>query len=76
MGFTWVPCSGIGVRMAVHPRKGELPEHGRMICTAVGHWFAVVEGVVQDTWDSRYNSYGEVRRIYGYWLYNEPKNEA
>ncbi len=76
MGFTWTPCSGIGVRMAVHARKGELPEHGRMVCSAAGHWFAVVEGVVHDVWDSRFNSWGEVRRIYGYWTYNEPKNEA
>lgn len=72
MGFTWTPCSGIGVRTAVHPRKGEMPEHGRHVCSAHGHYFAIVEGVVYDAWDSRYNSFGEVRRIYGYWTYNEP----
>lgn len=76
MGFTWTPCSGIGVRTSVHPCVGELPEQGRLVCSASGHYMAIVNGVVYDAWDSRYNSWGEVRRIYGYWTYNEPKNEA
>lgn len=71
MGFTWTPCSGIGVRTAVHPYVGELPAQGRLVCSAAGHYMAVVNGVVYDAWDSRYNSWQEVRRIYGYWTYNE-----
>lgn len=69
MGFRWTPCSSIGSHMAVHPVKGELPERGRLVCSVAGHYFAVVDGVVNDIWDSRYNSFGQVRRIYGYWTY-------
>ena len=70
LGFTWTPCAGIGSPIAIHPVVGELPE-GRLVCSAAGHYFAVIDGVVYDTWDSRYNSFGEVRRVYGYWKYNK-----
>ena len=69
-GFTWTPCSRIGDTTAVHPRQGEIPTSGRLVCSASGHYFAVVDGIVYDAWDSRFNSYGQVRRIYGYWTYN------
>lgn len=69
LGFTWTPCAGIGSRISIHPVVGELPE-GRLVCSAAGHYFAVVDNTVRDTWDSRFNSFGEVRRVYGYWKYN------
>lgn len=67
-GFVWVPCSGIGVKTSVHFIEGELPK-GRLVCSVAKHYVAVVDDKVYDTWDSRYNSFNEVRRIYGYWEY-------
>ena len=71
-GFVWTPCSGIGVKTSVHFIEGELPK-GRLVCSVAKHYVAVVDNKVYDTWDSRYNSFNEVRRIYGYWEY-EGKN--
>ena len=67
-GFVWTPCSGIGVKTSVHFIEGELPK-GRLVCSVANHYVAVVDDKVYDTWDSRYNSFNEVRRIYGYWEY-------
>ena len=67
-GFVWAPCSGIGVKTSVHFIEGELPK-GRLVCSVTKHYVAVVDNKVYDTWDSRYNSFKEVRRIYGYWEY-------
>ena len=67
-GFVWTPCSGIGVKTSVHFIEGELPK-GRLVCSVAKHYVAVVDDKVYDTWDSRYNSFNEVRRIYGYWEY-------
>ena len=67
-GFVWTPCSGIGVKTSVHFIEGELPK-GRLVCSVAKHYVAVVDNKVYDTWDSRYNSFKEVRRIYGYWEY-------
>lgn len=69
-GFVWVPCSGKGCTTSVHFINGELPQ-GRMVCSVAKHYVAVINNVVYDTWDSRYNSWGELRRIYGYWLYQK-----
>lgn len=66
LGFTWVSLCYVGSPDASHFYKGELPD-GRLVVSAHRHYIAVVDGVVRDTWDSRRNSYGEVRRIYGYW---------
>lgn len=67
-GFKWVPCSGVGMKTSKHFIKGELPK-GRIVCSVAKHYVAVVDDKVFDTWDSRYNSWGELRRIYGYWVY-------
>ena len=67
-GFVWTPCSGIGVKTSVHFIEGELPK-GRLVCSVAKHYVAVVDDKVYDTWDSRYNSFNEIRRIYGYWEY-------
>lgn len=32
---------------------GELPDVSAMVVGVSGHWLAIVEGVVRDTWDSR-----------------------
>ena len=69
-GFVWVSCSGIGCKTSAHFIKGELPK-GRIVCSVAKHYVAVVDDVVYDTWDSRYNSWGELRRVYGYWVYQK-----
>lgn len=69
MGFVWVACAKPGETGAIHLFRSDLPD-GRLVCSAAGHYVAVVNGVVNDTWDSRYNSFDEPRRVYGYWKYN------
>lgn len=69
-GFIWVSLCQVGSSQSAHFYKGEIPSVGRLVCSAHRHEVAVVNGVVRDTWDSRYNSWGEPRRIYGYWKYN------
>lgn len=70
LGFTWTACAKPGVPGATHLAVGELP-NGRLVCSAAGHYVAVINGVVNDTWDSRWNSFQEPRRIYGYWKYEQ-----
>lgn len=70
MGFTWTSCSGIGSTTAVHYYADEMPTTGRYVCMVAKHCTAVVNGEVHDIWDSRFNSFGQHRRIYGYWQYN------
>ena len=69
LGFSWVATSGIGSHQAVHLINGELP-NGRLVCSMAGHWTAVVDNRVRDTFDPRTNAYGQNRKIYGYWEYN------
>lgn len=69
-GFVWVSLCQIGSKQSSHFYKGEIPSVGRLVCSAHRHEVAVVDGIVRDTWDSRYNSWGEPRRVYGYWKYN------
>lgn len=69
LGFTWVSCCKVGSTESTHFFKGELPM-GRLVCSVAKHEVAVIDGVVRDTWDSRFNGFGEPRRIYGYWVYN------
>lgn len=70
LGFRWTATSGIGSHQAVHFIQGELPE-GRMVCSVNGHWVAVVDNRVRDVFDCRLNSFGENRRVYGYWKLKE-----
>ena len=69
LGFEWHSLAGIGVKQAFHFYDGELPREGRMVCSVTKHNVAVVNNELHDIWDSRYNSFGQMRRIYGYWLY-------
>lgn len=77
-GFEWHSCAGIGSHEAVHFVDGELPSYisygkglipARLVCSVHRHYAAVVNNEVHDVWDSRYNSWGELRRVYGYWIY-------
>lgn len=64
LGFTWVATMGIGTGCRVHLRTVELPA-GRLVVSVSKHVCAVIDGILQDTYDcSR-----EGRRcVYGYWI--------
>ena len=63
LGFTWTPTMQIGSGCKVHLKADELPK-GRLICRLSKHSVAVIDGVIQDTYDpSRDGS----RCVYGYW---------
>ena len=71
----------LGFRYGVAPgraailRAGELPSKGRYVCLTKRHAIAVIDGVVHDTFDSRfsYSLFGKrvkERTIYGYFKYD------
>lgn len=63
LGWTWVPTMKIGSGCQVHLHPDELPS-GRIIAVLSGHWCAVIDGVIHDTYDP---SRGGMRCVYGYW---------
>lgn len=63
MGWTWVPLMKIGQGCKHHLRADELPA-GRIIVKLSRHLAAVVDGVLNDTFDC---SRGGTRAVYGYW---------
>ena len=62
-GFRWAPTMGIGTGCRVHLREGELPD-GRLVVRLSGHYAAVIDGVLHDTYDG---SRDGTRCVYGYW---------
>lgn len=62
-GFEWVSCMSIGSGCTTHLREDELPS-GTIICQVTGHVVAVIDGVINDTFDP---SRGGSRCVYGYW---------
>jgi hypothetical protein len=52
LGFEWVPTMGIGTGCQVHLTADELPS-GRIIAAVSGHYTAVIDGVIHDTFDPR-----------------------
>jgi hypothetical protein len=63
LGWTWVPCMTIGSGCRVHLREDELP-NGTIICRLSKHLVAVIDGILQDTYDcSRMGT----RCVYGYY---------
>lgn len=80
LGFTWVPCMGIGTGCTVHLHDGELPM-GRLVVAVSRHYTAVIDGVIHDTHDpQRVTLWRDVARdgtvservsrrcVYGYWI--------
>lgn len=62
-GWSWTPTMHIGSGCTVHLRDGELPP-GRLLVSLSGHFTAVIDGVIHDTYDpSRRGS----RCVYGYY---------
>ena len=66
LGFEWVSCMGIGTGCKVHLKKSELPS-GTIICSVSRHFVAVIDGVINDTYNCSRN---ETRCVYGYWKLN------
>ena len=64
LGFKWVSTMGIGTGCKVHLKSDELPK-GRIIARVTRHYCAVIDGVINDTYDP---SRGETRCVYGYWI--------
>ena len=63
LGWTWVPKMFIGQGFKTYLRKEDLPP-GRLIVKVRKHLTAVVDGVVNDTWDC---SQGGNKGVYGYY---------
>lgn len=63
-GWAWVPTMTIGSGTTVHLRPDELPG-GPVIVRLSKHVCAVLDGVVNDTYDP---SRGGTRAVYGYWI--------
>ena len=64
LGWKWVPTMTIGSGCKVHLRSDELPT-GRIVCKVSNHCVAVIDGVLNDTYDcSRCGK----RCVYGYYI--------
>lgn len=62
-GWEWTPTMTIGQGCKVHLKKEELPK-GKLIVRVSKHLVAVINGVIQDTYNP---SREETRCVYGYW---------
>lgn len=63
IGWEWHPTMKIGTGCKVHMRKNELPS-GTIITRLSKHYATVIDGVLNDTYDSSRNG---TRCVYGYW---------
>lgn len=63
LGFEWVPTMKIGEGCKVHLAADELPK-GKLIVNVSKHFTAVIDGVLNDTYDC---SRGGSRCVYGYY---------
>ena len=63
LGFVWTPTMQIGSGCTVHLRADELPQ-GRVVVALSKHYAAVINGVLNDTYDCSRNG---TRCVYGYW---------
>lgn len=76
LGFEWVPTMQIGSGCKVHLLAGELPP-GRLVVSLSGHYTAVVDGVIRDTYDPTRATLTTQdgittmshRCVYGYWRF-------
>jgi len=64
-GFRWVATMQIGSGCQTHLKADELPK-GRIVCSLSRHYAAVIDGVINDTYDPSRNGQ---RCVYGYWIY-------
>lgn len=64
LGYEWIPTMKIGSGCQVHLTPDELPK-GRLIVRVSKHLTAVIDGVINDTWDC---SRDGNRCVYGYFI--------
>lgn len=67
LGFEWVATMKVGEGCNVHLKKDELPK-GRLVVVVSKHLTAVVDGVINDTFDC---SRDGTRCVYGYYKLND-----
>lgn len=67
-GGVWHPLSGIGSGCKAHLCKDEIPMTGNIVCQVSKHLTAVIDGVINDTYDC---SREGTRCVYGYWTFNK-----
>ena len=72
LGFEWVATMGVGTGCQVHLVADELPK-GRLVCSLSRHYAAVIDGVINDTYDCSRNG---TRCVYGYWKLIDNGGEA
>lgn len=63
LGWQWHPTMSIGQGCTTHLRADDLPM-GRIVCQVSGHLVAVIDHVVNDTYDCTRDG---TRCVYGYW---------
>jgi len=63
IGWKWTPTMFIGSGCTVHLRADELPS-GRLLCKVSKHYVAVIDGVINDTFNPSRNG---TRCVYGYY---------
>mgnify|MGYP003480448127 FL=1 len=63
LGFVWTPTMTIGSGCTIHVRADELPS-GNLVLMRSGHCAAMINGVLNDTYDC---SREGTRCVYGYW---------
>lgn len=71
LGFEWVPTMFVGQGCKVHLRYSELPE-GRLVVNVSKHMTAVIDRVLNDTYDC--SRQGD-RCVYGYYKLKTLSNE-
>ncbi len=70
LGASWRPLMQIGTGCTHHLRAGEVPMKGRIVCNLSKHVTAVIDGVINDTYDPSRNG---MRCVYGYWRFPDVK---
>lgn len=65
LGYEWIPTMAISSGCTTHLAYGEIPMDKTIICSCSGHLVAVINGVVNDTYDC---TRGASRCVYGYWI--------
>ena len=67
LGWKWIPTMFFGSGCKVHLDKNELPT-GTLIVSVSKHLVAVIDGVINDTYDCSRNG---TRCVYGYYIKEE-----
>lgn len=65
LGGRWHPTMTIGSGCQVHLNADELPK-GRIVCSCSRHLVAVIDGVINDTYEDDRDG---KRCVYGYWTF-------